>query len=576
MNRHLCASKHHRILRVSALSLLTYLCSLSPLVAQQIPFFVIPAGGETSVLPFEILTVGEPIVFDGAGPISGLGFSHTIVFVPPPAFDPAPLLSNLFGACRNIQVSGTPEVTGNLQANGKVTVSGNAVVTGDIMAGKFKRTGKSKVNGTVTVAPNTLDCLPIALAPFLDALEFDGKGVIPPEFLQDGALVLDAQETLVLSTGMYLLSGLSITGGATLLTNGTVNLLVRGPITVAGHSFTNQSETTNFVVFSDSSSPVEIVGKAAFHGIVYAPFADLAIAGTSDARGHFFANNIQASGMTIDVANPPEVGTLMATGYVSGDGGTISLIEVEDDDKQRTKAAVIVPQKALKTPGRLTISRETHKTPEEKTRKEASRGKQNLKAISEGMDYGPEGTVFDKPVIISIAYDVETLPVDVREDDLRICYWNPSTQEWEEMPDSQVDKIAKRVAAPTEHFSLYKILGSPSEPVAGPPPGPDTTFALGEVYVFPSPAVGGAAPMFHVETGIAERVMIRVYDISGQRVHETTLTGTPGTVDDGQGPQYAYEYPWQARIASGVYLYVVTSEKGGEKLVKTGKFAVIR
>lgn len=106
--------------------------------------------------------------------------------------------------------------------------------------------------------------------------------------------------------------------------------------------------------------------------------------------------------------------------------------------------------------------------------------------------------------------------------------------------------------------------------------GPSSTFALGEVYVYPNPAKGGQVPTFHIETGIAESVKINIYAVSGDLVHSYTATGTPATVDDGQGAQYAYEYAWRGHIASGVYYYAIEAQKDGKKIKKSGKFAVIR
>ena len=105
----------------------------------------------------------------------------------------------------------------------------------------------------------------------------------------------------------------------------------------------------------------------------------------------------------------------------------------------------------------------------------------------------------------------------------------------------------------------------------------DATFRLGEVYAYPNPAKGGKNPILHIETGIADRVEVRIFDIAGDLVHQGAIDGLPQLIDDGQGPQYAYEYEWGARgNASGVYLYSIEARKGGERLRRTGKLAVIK
>ncbi|MBI4350018.1 MAG: hypothetical protein HY550_01135 [Elusimicrobia bacterium] len=111
---------------------------------------------------------------------------------------------------------------------------------------------------------------------------------------------------------------------------------------------------------------------------------------------------------------------------------------------------------------------------------------------------------------------------------------------------------------------------------AGVLAGPDPAFRLGEVYVFPNPAKGSGAPVFHIETGIADSVKITIYTISGRAAHEHLLTGLPVELDDGNGFSYAYEYVWRGHIPTGVYLYAIEAQKAGQKLKKTGKFGVVR
>ena len=104
----------------------------------------------------------------------------------------------------------------------------------------------------------------------------------------------------------------------------------------------------------------------------------------------------------------------------------------------------------------------------------------------------------------------------------------------------------------------------------------DTAFKLGEVYCYPNPAKK-TNPTFHVETGLADKVELSIYDVSGDLVREIVLAGPPQLIDDGQGPQLAYEYLWDAGNAgSGVYIFSVTTKQGNRSLRKTGRCAVIK
>jgi len=94
--------------------------------------------------------------------------------------------------------------------------------------------------------------------------------------------------------------------------------------------------------------------------------------------------------------------------------------------------------------------------------------------------------------------------------------------------------------------------------------------------VFPNPAKGGAVPTIHAEVGVADRVTFKIYNIAGQELQDATLDAAPTMIDSGNGPQFAYEYPWTGHIASGIYFYVVDAQKNGTHKTKSGKFAVVR
>lgn len=123
-------------------------------------------------------------------------------------------------------------------------------------------------------------------------------------------------------------------------------------------------------------------------------------------------------------------------------------------------------------------------------------------------------------------------------------------------------------------------LSAPPPPAPRPAiqaPLPPQDFRLGQVYAFPNPARYGASPTIHVEAGVADSVELRFYDMAGDLAHRAELQGPPQTIDDGQGPEYAYEYVWRGSIPSGVYLCVVKVRKSGsEDLRRIVKLAVIR
>jgi hypothetical protein len=141
------------------------------------------------------------------------------------------------------------------------------------------------------------------------------------------------------------------------------------------------------------------------------------------------------------------------------------------------------------------------------------------------------------------------------------------------------DILKFTVNAPPTHFVALPLMDDGTVAAAADQSGatgPGTSFLWGEVFVFPNPSRGGAVPTIHAEAGLADSLTIKIYNVAGQELFQTTLNQPPVLIDSGQGPQYAYEYPWTGHIASGVYLYVVDAEKSGQHITKAGKFAVVR
>jgi hypothetical protein len=247
--------------------------------------------------------------------------------------------------------------------------------------------------------------------------------------------------------------------------------------------------------------------------------------------------------------------------------------------RHQSGAGVDIPPGALKADADITVVALAERA-EEWREREMRAGDSGLRLKGEPYEFGPEGAVFDEPVVISLPYEAS----ENRKEELEIAYWDPSKKDWEPLA-SELDAGKKVVKAKVSHFSLYQVVASPSAapPAAGrmmaaavPQAGPSAEFVLGEVYVYPNPALRGAAPTLHIEVGVADRVKITIYTVSGRRAHETTLTGMPAALDDGDGLAYAYEYAWRGDIPSGVYYYSIEAEKGGQKLRKSGKFAVVR
>lgn len=209
--------------------------------------------------------------------------------------------------------------------------------------------------------------------------------------------------------------------------------------------------------------------------------------------------------------------------------------------------------------------------PVEKEKRSRGMHSRGLTAASEAFEFGPHGEVFEKPVTISLPYSAEKLPAGADENALKIAYWNREAGEWEILP-SAVSRADKLVSAAVGHFSVYQVMYGASPSAAAPVAPAAPEFTLGEAYVFPNPALAGAAAKLHIAATAGDRLAVKVYSVSGRPAYETSFVGAPGQIEGVQ----AYELELRGEFPSGVYYYSAEVTSGGRKLKKAGKFAVVR
>lgn len=103
--------------------------------------------------------------------------------------------------------------------------------------------------------------------------------------------------------------------------------------------------------------------------------------------------------------------------------------------------------------------------------------------------------------------------------------------------------------------------------LAAGPSAPEE-LGFGKVYAYPNPALRGRKATFHVElAGQPEKVSLRVYDVTGNKVSEQTAAG----------PAAVHEQIWEdGGAASGIYLYVVEAAGAGRMARRRGLVALVR
>ncbi|TPW18898.1 MAG: hypothetical protein FD126_3225, partial [Elusimicrobia bacterium] len=246
--------------------------------------------------------------------------------------------------------------------------------------------------------------------------------------------------------------------------------------------------------------------------------------------------------------------------------------------RRADRAGVEVPQGSLDEVLALGVHE-----PEGSDERRAERAKAARRVpAGPAVEYGPHGLVFDRPVTLILPYDRALAARNGwRAADLTAQHWDETLGDWEPLP-GRVDEAEGVVRVETTHFSVYQVQG-PDAGVAAtaaiPAAAADTAFAFRDLYAFPNPAKGGRRPVIRLQVGVADAVEVNIYDVSGERVHAGAF-GPPAVVDDGngKGPQWTYDYAWDAgSVGSGVYVYVVTAKKGGQADIrKSGRLAVLK
>lgn len=240
------------------------------------------------------------------------------------------------------------------------------------------------------------------------------------------------------------------------------------------------------------------------------------------------------------------------------------------------RASVFVPAGSLAQKTEVFIHRETPRTTDTAARMSARLQVRGLMAVSEGVVFGPEGTLFNGPVTLTLGYNRGALGA-ASEDALGIYLWDSHSSDWEALP-SVVNKSSQTVSVATTHFSLYQILAPSTAPAAGGAMAGAAAFGLRATYAFPNPVRHRGSVTLRLQAGQADSVDVRVYDPLGKQTLGATL-GAPALLDDGNGlgPQLTYDYVWTPMGGSGVYTYVFIARRAGQgDVAKSGRFAVIR
>ncbi|MBI5883331.1 MAG: PKD domain-containing protein [Elusimicrobia bacterium] len=180
---------------------------------------------------------------------------------------------------------------------------------------------------------------------------------------------------------------------------------------------------------------------------------------------------------------------------------------------------------------------------------------QSLKAASAALVLGPEGTAFQKPVLVAVPYKHEDL-AGMAEASLKLYYWNESRLDWEKVERSWVAVSSRAVLAELSHFSIYQVMGPAPQELARD---------LMDVLVYPVPWVPNDGNADNgkpydssdptsgvVFDNLTKSVRIQLYSFTGELVEEKAADNSNGRLQwDGRNRS-------GRNVASGVYVALIT------------------
>ncbi|HXS99948.1 MAG TPA: T9SS type A sorting domain-containing protein [Elusimicrobiota bacterium] len=202
-------------------------------------------------------------------------------------------LADALAGLDSVTLSGGAGVTGTVRTNGAFAASGKSTVTGDVFAKTDSLDGQSAVSGSVTLGQATLSEAYDLAAAAARASANNNDAAVPA--LSGGALTLSGG-TVALPAGDYYLTGLSLSGKASLTVSGRVNIFLHGPLSVTGQAQLNSTGDANDLWIVSDSGDVSLSGQGRAALNLYAPASAASISGGGEFAGHVLAQSVSLSG----------------------------------------------------------------------------------------------------------------------------------------------------------------------------------------------------------------------------------------------------------------------------------------
>ena len=177
--------------------------------------------------------------------------------------------------------------------------------------------------------------------------------------------------------------------------------------------------------------------------------------------------------------------------------------------------------------------------------------------VNQVFDLGPDGATFDPPLLLVLPYDPGELPDGVREDELRVAYYDDASDTGVELT-SVVDEDDMTVTAEASHFTEFSILSPKPESGALPLTAPG--FSISSLTIAPAePRVGDTVTVSVVaryDGSDAEGSSALILSLNGEAAQEMSVALAPGeskTVEFAVSPQNEATYNVDVNGVGGTF-----------------------
>jgi type IV pilus assembly protein PilA len=139
----------------------------------------------------------------------------------------------------------------------------------------------------------------------------------------------------------------------------------------------------------------------------------------------------------------------------------------------------------------------------------------NTVVVGSAYDFEPSGITFDKPVRLTLGYDIDELPEDAAS--IVLAYYNSETGWTELEPESGVVAGLGEITAPVDHFTVFAVLAkvSPAPPTP-PTPAVPADFELSNLSIVPTLSKIWEPLTFQIASGEEVTITVDVTNQGGQ------------------------------------------------------------